>query len=58
MSSCFSLSNVQDDAGKLGSSPFSESRPIKEEDTQLRFSRPSSMESDAEGSEDSSNIQG
>ncbi|XP_009785040.1 meiosis-specific protein ASY3 isoform X2 [Nicotiana sylvestris] len=52
------LDESSDDAGKLGSSPFSESRPIKEEDTQLRFSRPSSMESDAEGSEDSSNIQG
>lgn len=57
MSSCFSLSHVQDDAGKLESAPFSE-RPIKEEDSQFRFSRPSSMESDAEGSEDSSNIQG
>ncbi|XP_019250591.1 PREDICTED: uncharacterized protein LOC109229550 isoform X2 [Nicotiana attenuata] len=52
------LDESSDDAGKLGSSPFSESRPIKEEDTQFRFSRPSSMESDAEGSEDSSNIQG
>ncbi|XP_059311733.1 meiosis-specific protein ASY3 [Lycium ferocissimum] len=46
-----------DDAGNLESSPFLESRPIMEEDTQIRFSKPLSMESDPDGSEDSSNIQ-
>ncbi|KAK4379792.1 hypothetical protein RND71_001654 [Anisodus tanguticus] len=46
-----------DDAGNLESSPFMESRPIMEEDTQIRFSKPLSMESDSEDSEESSNIQ-
>ncbi|XP_015072111.1 meiosis-specific protein ASY3 [Solanum pennellii] len=44
-----------DDAGNLENSPFLESRHI--EDTQIKFSKPSSMESDPEDSEDSSNIQ-
>ncbi|KAJ8565793.1 hypothetical protein K7X08_008369 [Anisodus acutangulus] len=46
-----------DDAGNVESSPFLESRPITEEDTQIRFSKPLSMESDSEDSEDGSNIQ-
>ncbi|KAK4372385.1 hypothetical protein RND71_007769 [Anisodus tanguticus] len=46
-----------DDAGNVESSPFLESRPNTEEDTQIRFSKPLSMESDSEDSEDSSNIQ-
>ncbi|MCD7457715.1 hypothetical protein HAX54_035949 [Datura stramonium] len=45
-----------DDAGNLESTPFLESRRIIEEDTQIKFSKPSSMESDPEDSEDSSNI--
>ncbi|KAH0730795.1 hypothetical protein KY285_001704 [Solanum tuberosum] len=46
-----------DDAGNLENSPFLESRRIIEEDTKIKFSKPSSMESDPEDSEDSSNIQ-
>ncbi|XP_055815139.1 meiosis-specific protein ASY3 isoform X2 [Solanum dulcamara] len=46
-----------DDAGNSESTPFLESRHIIEEDTQIKFSKPSSMESDPEDSEDSSNIQ-
>lgn len=50
--------NVKDDEGNLESTPFMESRRIIEEDTQIKFSKPSSMESDPEDTEDSSNVQG
>lgn len=53
-----SLMNVKDDEGNLESTPFMESRRIIEEDTQIKFSKPSSMESDPEDTEDSSNVQG
>jgi len=46
-----------DDAGNLENSHFLESRSIIEEDTQIKFSKPSSMECDTKDSEDSSNIQ-
>ncbi|KAM3358240.1 meiosis-specific protein ASY3 isoform X2 [Capsicum galapagoense] len=46
-----------DDAGNLESTPFMESRRIIEEGTQIKFSKPSSMESDPEDTEDSSNVQ-
>ncbi|KAG5585856.1 hypothetical protein H5410_046290, partial [Solanum commersonii] len=46
-----------DDAGNLENSHFLESRSIIEEDTQIKFSKPSSMECETEDSIDNSNIQ-